>query len=813
MAQSGRRKPEMRELVRYLLLGVGILGLGLATLDVVHLGAKRGRVLREFELLATNTYYHVLAAPLHVRPGLDARAAGLTARLSRAGLARVRDLPGPGEYRARGSSIVYVPARGHADADRVEIEVSGTVVSSLRQGGVPVDAIDLPPEHLTSFCGSMRERRAPVAYENIPPALVAAALAAEDRRFFEHPGLDWRGIARALVRNMTHRRVVEGGSTITQQAVKIILNRTRRELPAKIDEAVLALFVERRFTKQEILTVYLNNVYLGQEGPFTVHGVAEGARYFFGKPLVELSQKELIELAAAIRAPNAASPRRHRERLEEYTRAIAKAVPDVKVPDPSSWLEAGDEGLVAGDGDASHPTALTAAALAADRLDFQKAQMAYYFDVLEREWRALRDEHRIERPATLVAGVDPVLQLRAALGLQRGLESADERQRRRKSAAELQGAVAALEPQTGRLLAIVGGRDYAVAPFNRAADMNRQVGSTFKPFVYLAALGDLHQDPRITQSSWLPDEPREYQVGRQTWSPVNFDGQFRGWVTVRQALEQSVNAATVALGMDVGVENVAELARTLGVQEQVPENPSMLLGAVETSPIRLAGAYGALANGGRNVAAHTLVEVQLPDGRIVRPDRPAARRVVSSTGAYLVTDMLVGAMHSGTGASAARLGFDHLAAGKTGTSDNARDTWFVGYTPEVVTAVWVGHDDNSPTSLSGSSAALPVWVHTMSAWLGAGWDAQFDLPPGIVFRDIDPLTGDLANSTCIDRETAAFLEDNAPQFYCSLHEPSFGDRLDRMFGPDHADPERGRQDPNQPKKGGWWSRVKDALGV
>jgi membrane peptidoglycan carboxypeptidase len=778
----------------------GTLALGLGGIYALHLGATSHRILNEFESLAANSYYHVLAEPLRLRGGTDARAMGLVGRLGRAGLRRVRSEPESGEFRVRPGAIEYRRADGAPGL--VQLQLAGDVVASITVAGEYRDILELPPEHVTSFRNAPRERRAPVEYRDLPPQLVTAVLAAEDRRFFEHSGLDWRGILRALARNISHGRVVEGGSTITQQTVKIILERTRRELPAKIDEALIALLVEQRFSKEQILHVYLNNVYLGHEGPFDVHGVAEGARFFFGKPLLDLNEKECYELAAAIRAPNAASPRRHRERLADYTRAIAEAAPAVKTPArPAPGAGA------APSGEDAAPLALESAAWTADRIDFERAEMAYYMDVLEREWNAFRSHHRIQRPATIVASIDPILQLRAAQALERGLDAAAER-RGHKAKSPLQGAVVAMETETGALRAVVGGRDWAQAPFNRATEISRQVGSTFKPFVYLTALGD--DDGRWTQSSLLPDTLREYQVGPQTWAPANFDREYRGWVTARQALEQSINAPTVALGMEVGVERVARLAEMLGLQEHVPEHPSMLLGALETSPAKLAGAYAALANGGSTVTPHTLVEVH-SEGRILRPDRPRSRRVATAAGAYVVSDMLVGALRHGTGAAAAQLGFRHLAGGKTGTSDNARDTWFAGFTPGLVAVVWVGCDDNAPTGLSGASAALPVWVNTMAAWIGQGWDVPFDLPPGVTFREIDPVTGELANSTCIDIETAAYLEDTAPERYCSLHAPSFGDRFDRIFGPDHGRPERGIEPP--PRRRGLWWRLKSAFGV
>ena len=794
----------LRRAARMLAIAIGTLALGLSAIYSLHLVAVRGRVLGEIERLTRNEYFHVIAEPVRVRIGTDARATGIVPRLGRAGLRRVRTEPAPGEFHAGADAIVFRPHATDPSPEPVTLNLSGNVVAQIEVGGAQADAVELPAEHLTSFRAELRERRAPLPYDAIPPRLIAAVLAAEDRRFFVHPGVDWRGVTRAMLRNVRRGRVVEGGSTITQQTVKVILNRTRRELPAKVDEAMLALFVDRRFTKQEILQVYLNNVYLGHEGPFDIYGVAEAARSFFGKPVNDLDDKECAALAATIRAPNAASPRHNSARLQEYTRAIEAAMPEVQVPESAASEAVGriEDGT---------PIALDGAAGNADRLDFEAAQLGYYFDMLDDEWEVVRKRHRIEPPATLVASVDPLLQLRTAEALDRQLKNAAKRRPPKAAKEPLQGAAVVMDPQSGAVRAMVGGSDYAKAPFNRAISISRHVGSTFKPFVYLAAMGEVDEEPRITQSSWLTDEAREYQVGQQTWAPANYDKQFRGYVTARQALGQSVNAATVSLGMDVGVERIAALAEKVGIQDRVPRNPSVILGAVETSPLRLARGYCILANGGRTVAPYALREVRQDQNRWTT-ERDAPRRVVSSQGAYLVTDMLVGALQHGTGASAAALGFGHLAAGKTGTSDDARDTWFVGYTPEIVMSVWVGYDDNTPTGLSGSSGALPAWANAMQSWLGDGWDASFDVPPGIVFRSVDPMTGDMANSTCPGSESAAFIEGSEPQYYCSLHAPSFGDRLDQLFGPDPSKPQTGAQPYPQPAQEGWWNRFKKAVG-
>jgi penicillin-binding protein 1B len=803
-AATWKRLPPRR--LRAIGLGAALFCASLVLFYVIRMGALQVRVTGEFGALARGEYYHIVSAPLRVRVGSDAQAMVLPPRLDRAGLRRVRERPGPGEFRASADAIEYCPPASDASdgdasegVERVRLELDGNIVSRIDVNGGQRAFVDLLPEHLTSFRNSLWERRAPGRYEEFPRSIVMAVLAAEDRRFFAHHGIDSRGIGRALWRNVRHGRVVEGGSTITQQVVKLILHRRGRSLGAKVDEALLAVAIERRFTKEQILQVYLNEVYLGQEGPFAIHGVSEGARYFFSKPVAMLSQSEQVQLAASIRAPNAASPRRNRDRLEPYADAVTQALSAVQTPAPEEdRAPSAERGRDSADG--------VPLAVRGGRLDFGASQMAYYFDLLSREWEPMRRRHRIQAPATIVAGVDPVMQLRAARALQDGLV----RMRNRSKAAKrdsthVQGAVVALDPATGIVRALVGGDDYGRAPFNRAVDISRPVGSTFKPFVYLTALGGRGDSPRITQSSWLPDEPREYQVGRQTWSPANFDGNYRGWVTVREALAQSLNAATVALGMEI-VGEVRDLAVDLGVQDRIPANPSILLGAVNTSPIRLAGAYAALANGGWKVTPHTLIEVRRGED-LWRSTAEGRRQLLEPQATYIVTDMLVAALRRGTGRSVERYGFSHLATGKTGTTDGMRDAWFAGYTPELVGTVWVGHDDNRETDLTGARAALPVWANLMRGWLGQCWDADFEPPPGIVFSRIDPQTGELAADGCPEAEYAAYLDGTSPRQTCSEHSGWWGG------GHDAATDSLQGQEPNPLQKRGFWSKVKDAIGT
>ena len=817
------RRWRLRRVLSACALATIALLLVLAGLYSMRIGALRARVLKEFDCLAHNAYYHVLSEPFRVRVGMDVRSTGIVGRLQRAGYRPVSRTPSAGEYQLQDGAIVFHkrPTTTAVESRTVRLAVRGTVVTSIHMQGEAIEWVELPPEHITSFRRSLRERRVPVQYADLPADLITAVLAAEDRRFFEHRGIDSRGIGRALLENIKKRRIVQGGSTITQQVVKQILGRTERTMRAKIDEAIIALAIDKTFAKETILQVYLNEMYMGQEGPFRIHGVAEGARFYFGKPLEKLNFQERLELAASIRGPNAVSPHHNPQRLMAYVDAINNALELVTPPRGSPPVSMDTETELDPQTSTAEkrrqlrharlarlPEYLKGVAASEERIDYGAAQLGYFIDQLEREWKVASKKYRVRAPATLVASIDPVLQMRAAKALERGLADAQERTPR-EAAAALQGAIVVLDPQAGAIRALIGGSDYIKAPFNRALDAKRPVGSIFKPIVYLAALGGFDGEAQISQSTWLPDEARSYKVGRKLWKPANFDGQYRGWVTAREALSRSVNAPTVALGMDIGVKKVAELAEDLGLRDDMPENPSILLGSVDTSPLRVAGAYAALANGGHRANPHALVSIWQQE-RVVTLVPEGTWLVLDPRVCFIATDMLVSALQTGTGRTASNYGFEHLAAGKTGTTDDMRDSWFVGYTPEQVCAVWIGFDDYSPTGLTGARAALPVWARFMRSWIGLGTGVDFKVPPGVTFDHVDSQTGGLAHRTCPNIELVAFLEEARPQKGCSAHNPTTVERDDDTPWPRDAP-----SDPwsDQAQRSGFWARVKDALGV
>jgi penicillin-binding protein 1B len=545
----------------------------------------------------------------------------------------------------------------------------------------------------------------------IPPAVVAAVLAAEDRRFMRHIGVDLLAAGHALVGNLREGGIVRGASTITQQLARSLFLTRERSWWRKAREIALALYLERRYTKREILEVYLNTIYLGQDGATPVRGVAEAARHLFAKDLDALTLDEAALLATAIRAPSRAledTPTRMRARRDQVLHAMAA----------DGWVTAEAVGV----------------ALAAPvHVPGPPPTRAPWFVHLARAEAA----HRVVPPPGRST-------LRVETTLDRSLQSVVETAVRQHLAqAEraralprgvLQAAVVAMEPSTGHVRALVGGRDYRVSQFDRAVRARRQPGSLFKPFVYLAAF----EGARMTAATVVADEPLKVWAGGREWAPDNLDQRFRGPVTVRQALEASLNVPAARVAQEIGPARVSRLARVSGIESPLAAVPSIALGTSEATVLEMATAFAVLANGGYRVRPTTLDE-GATGAQLVPGPRPA--RVVSPESAFIVTHLLRGVMSRGTGGSSWRWGLQHVSAGKTGTSDGLRDAWFVGYTRDLVVAVWVGADDGRPIGLSGSEIALPVWATVMQAAVRRAPPRPFTPPDGIVMVDVDRSTG------------------------------------------------------------------------
>jgi penicillin-binding protein 1B len=602
----------------------------------------------------------------------------------------------------------------------------------------------LESEVLTGGGDPGGEEYRPIRASDAPIALINAVLAVEDRRFFEHNGLDPRGLARAAWANIRARRVTEGGSTLTQQLVKNRLLTPERTLTRKLREAWLATLIEWRYSKWQILEAYLNEVYLGQRGPRAIRGMGAASRAYFDKEVHQLTAGEAALLAGMVRAPNVYSPAVDPARARERRDVVLARMRDIGALDRAAYDRARREPVRA-------------------RTRPRSGQPAPYFtDHVRRDV-----EERHGHGARIVTTLDLALQRFAENAVAAGLDQLESRHpgvRRSDPRARLQAALVALDAATGEIRAFVGGRDYQSSQFDRVTLARRQPGSAFKPFVYVAALRPREGGLPFTAATMVDDAPITVMVNGKPWAPRNYEDRYEGRVTVRRAFEQSLNGATVRIAQVVGAPAILATARAFGLGEQMAPVPALALGAFEVTPLDLARAYVPMANDGvAPSAARAIREVHLANGRVLKPGEDAPPAIAMSPAeAYLMTSLLRGVVRSGTGSPTQQLGLRGDFAGKTGTTNDGRDAWFVGYSSRLVTAVWVGFDDGTAHGLPGSIAALPIWTQFMKQATDAYPAPEFAAPAGIVMANIDPTTGKLANEACPLAVRETFLAGTEP---------------------------------------------------
>jgi 1A family penicillin-binding protein len=597
-----------------------------------------------------------------------------------------------------------------------------------------------------------------VPLQQFPRSVVAATLAAEDRRFWSHPGIDPVAIGRALQANLRHHEVREGASTITQQLARTLFLGHGRSWSRKIGEAAIALLLELHYSKSRILEAYLNTVYLGQNGDVPVQGFPAAARYFFGKDVAALQVEEAAWLAGAIRAPNRllAGPRPEAKRRRDE---VLSAMQAEKLIEPAAARRATAQPL------RWRPSAPARSA-------------PYFVDVVGREL-----DRRLTRPASSDVDVQTSLSLPLQQAAEAAVRSATARieKARPDLAGKVQAAVVAIEPATGQIRALVGGRRYEDAPFNRATRAMRQPGSLFKPFVYLAAFeADRGLGGRLTPASLVDDEPLVVQDSSGSWEPQNIDRQFHGRVTVRRALEQSLNVPAIRVAMDLGPARVAAVANALGIEQPLAPVPSLALGTSEVTLLGITTAFATIANQGMRVTPTSLAPNASAGGPAIAP-LPPLTQAVSAESSFVITNLLRGVMRWGTGAGSSAWGLSEVTAGKTGTTDELRDAWFVGYTPDLVVGVWVGLDDGTPLGLTGSQAALPIWAPVMQTAVRRSPPRPFKAPPGVVLVQVDRRTGRPVPFWCGADEMVqeAFREGTVPPGECGS--PSVFGWLERLF--------------------------------
>ena len=587
------------------------------------------------------------------------------------------------------------------------------------------------PVAIGTVNGSLNERRDPVALRDVPRHLIDAVLSVEDQRFYEHHGLDPRRIVGALLANVRARGVSEGGSTITQQLAKNLFLSNDRTTLRKVRDAALATALEVRHTKAEILEAYLNEIYFGRDGSSAIHGVGAASRYYFGKPVSRISLAESALLAGMIRAPNRLAPTRHAASARARRNLVLALMLAQRRIDSSSAARA------------------TRARVSTRAFPATSIDARYFRDFVVRSTGGRLPA----RGATVYTTLDAALQRSAGRAVARGLG--------RFARPGAQAALVVIDPRTGDVLAMVGGRNYGASQFNRATDARRQPGSAFKPLVALAAL-EAHegQAPAFTLASVVRDEPLAVSTPQGTWRPVDYDGSYRGEVTFREALEQSLNVPFARIGLTIGPERIVATARRLGVTGPLHAVPSIALGSSEVTLLELVRAYGALAAAGSLAETRSIVARRDAGGDLYEAAAPNITQVASPATSFLVTSALMGVVRRGTGRALGERGFGGDSAGKTGTSNDWRDAWFVAYSPEIVVGAWVGHDDGTSLRLSGASAALPIVAEFFSGADVPG--ERFDVPDGIERGYVS--TG--LWGWCGEGEY--FLEGTAPQSTCGF---------------------------------------------
>ncbi|HWS54968.1 MAG TPA: PBP1A family penicillin-binding protein [Pyrinomonadaceae bacterium] len=698
----------------------------------------------------------IYAAPRVLRTGQKLSAERLAAILRRAGYVDAAE-PGrvwSGRFRVEAGGVEIEPSETSQVGSsqgfsrvRVEFDRRGHV-RTINADGVLLSAYTLEPETLTNDAGVKTAGRDALTYADIPPVLARAILSIEDRRFFEHAGVDLWGVARAAASwgSRDDEDAKQGGSTITQQLVKNTYLTPERTLRRKLREAVLASVVERRVSKEEIFALYCNEIYLGQRGSVAVRGVQQAARIYFGKELKELSLAEAATIAGMIQSPGRYAPDRHAEAARARRNSVVAAMLRDGHVTPEEARAASGE-----------PVKVVASATAG-----ADAVAPHFIDYVNRAVEA--------RHAGLPEGGDLRVYTTLDLELQRLAEEAVGDQLARldklfKGGKRPQAALVALDPKTGHVLAMVGGTDYAASQLNRATDARRQPGSVFKPVVFAAAL-----EGGVSPLTLSLDAPREFAYDRRArYRPANYGGGYSmREVTLRAALVRSFNVVTVETAMRAGLSRVATLAEKLGLPR--PEAyPSLALGTTEATPLEVASAYTAFAAGGRVARPTPLARVGGGAEEFGLGDAPKGEQVLKPSTSFMLTDMLGAVIEKGT-ARAARGALKGLAvAGKTGT---ARDGWFAGYTPNLVCVVWVGFDDGTELGLTGADSALPVWTEfvrravELRPELGG---EHFERPASVTTVEIDAETGLRASASCPARERVAVTHALAPGYECLIH--------------------------------------------
>jgi penicillin-binding protein 1B len=747
-----------------------VVWLGLAAAAVA--AVLVGRTLRHLDLVLVEKFNgrrwsfpsRIYSDAALIYPGLDLHTAGFVERLQRLNYREAGPEPlrkGDFHRTATGLDLFlrdFTYPGQRVDDRLVHLDLDGERVLAIHdvRSGQELYSLQLEPELISGLYGSTWEERREVALDDLPPLLPRAVILTEDRRFYSHRGLDPIGIARASLTNLRSGGVVQGGSTLTQQLIKNFFLTEARTFHRKIKEAAMAVLAERRYDKRDILEAYLNQIYFGQNGLEGIFGVWEASEFYFARTPEQLSVGDIALLAGLIRAPNAYSPFRNPERARERRDTVLRLLFDNGDITAAEYDAARSEPL--------HLAAVHARGNAAPNfVDYLREDLGHNYprDVLTSDGLGI------------FTTLDLQLQQIATTAIRSGLadlESRFPRLAERDSAHRVQAALIAVRPQSGAIVAMVGGRDYETTQFNRAVHAERQPGSIFKPLVFLAAFEAARsaKDP-ITPATVVDDAPFEWSYDGGVWQPANYRDQYLGEVTARRALELSLNAATARIAARVGLDPILDMARRVGISSPLPQLPSVVLGAAEVTPLEVAQAYATIANQGLKPAVRGATKVVDRQGQLIERRPVAVVRAVSPQAAYMVTHLMEGVLDRGTGRGVRARGFSRPAAAKTGTTNDGRDAWFAGFTPDLLAVVWVGFDDDTPLRLTGAEAALPVWTTFMQQATAASPSTGFVPPAGVALERIDPYTGGIGTAACPETIIEAFWKGQESTVACPMH--------------------------------------------
>jgi penicillin-binding protein 1B len=701
----------------------------------------------------------VFARAFQLRRGQSLTPTQIIDRLNDLGYSHRARTEQSGEFTVGRDAVLMIPRDGDRKGQLVRIAFSArrskdaepTTIDHIDLVATKktVDRLTLDPPLITALITSAREKRRDVPLAAIPQRMIQAVLAIEDRRFYSHAGVDPVAIVSAFFTYVFGSKTqMRGASTLTQQLVKNTFLTQERSPARKVSEWIMSISLERRLSKDQVLELYLNDVWVGQRGSFAIHGVPEAARLFFAKDVQNLTLSEAATIAGVIQSPPRLSPFNNPERAKERRNVVLRAMVDA--------------GFITGD--AADRASREPLQMAARALD---AEAPYFVDYVSQE---LENKYPSAKGAVDVyTTLDLHMQKIAQDALREGLVRVDELLARRKRQ-RAQAALIAIDPRTGEVLAFVGGRSYNQSQYNRVVAAKRQPGSVFKPFVYLAAFEHAFAEGRadVTPASLVMDEPTSFAFNEQTWNPGNYDGEYEGAITLRRALALSRNIATIKVAEAAGYDEVAALWRRVGTGTPPRPYPSIALGVFEATPFDIAAAYTVFANGG-TMRPLRAIQKLVTAGNTVDVPVVAGKNIARRDTTYLVLNMMRSVINEGTGAGARAAGFALDAAGKSGTTNDLRDAWFVGFTPELLTVVWVGLDDNQPVGLTGTQAALPIWTTFMMRALAGRPNLPFEPPEGLAFVSIDKDTGKVAAAGCPRVFREAFVAGTEPTEICALH--------------------------------------------